>query len=123
VGCARRRRCHLQLLPNVNVWHGVVFRRKVDVRLPGREFKLPWREAGPPNHHDDNVDSDCRMSIKNSLSLSRVPCFGTSGRMGRGSKLSSESGPLRAVHLSRHKWPGRLVNYDSGRVAGLCEWQ
>jgi len=33
--------------------------RKVDVRLPGkREFKLPWREAGPPNHHDDKVDSD-----------------------------------------------------------------
>ena len=23
-----------------------------------REFKLPWREAGPPNHHDDKVDSD-----------------------------------------------------------------
>ena len=22
-----------------------------------------------------------------------------------------ESGPLRAVHLSRHKWPGRLVNH------------
>ena len=22
------------------------------------EFKLPWREAGPPNHHDDQVDSD-----------------------------------------------------------------
>ena len=22
-----------------------------------REFKLPWREAGPPNHHDDKVDS------------------------------------------------------------------
>jgi len=20
--------------------------------------KLPWREAGPPNHHDDKVDSD-----------------------------------------------------------------
>jgi len=29
--------------------------RKVDVRLPG---KLPWREAGPPNHQDDKVDSD-----------------------------------------------------------------
>ena len=28
--------------------------RKVDVR----EFKLPWREAGSPNHHDDIVDSD-----------------------------------------------------------------
>ena len=23
-----------------------------------REFKLPWREAGPPNHLDDGVDSD-----------------------------------------------------------------
>ena len=23
-----------------------------------REFKRPWREAGPPNHHDDKVDSD-----------------------------------------------------------------
>ena len=32
--------------------------RKVDVRLPGRESKLPWRGAGPPNHHDDKVDSD-----------------------------------------------------------------
>ena len=29
--------------------------------VPGvgsREFKLPWREAGPPNHDDDKVDSD-----------------------------------------------------------------
>ena len=26
---------------------------------PGeREFKLPWREAGPPYHHDDKVDSE-----------------------------------------------------------------
>ena len=23
-----------------------------------REFKPPWREAGPPNHHDEKVDSD-----------------------------------------------------------------
>jgi len=23
-----------------------------------RDFKLPWREAGPLNHHDDLVDSD-----------------------------------------------------------------
>jgi len=29
--------------------------RKVDIRLPG---KVPWREAGPPNHLDDKVDSD-----------------------------------------------------------------
>ena len=24
--------------------------------------------------------------------------------------LGGESGPFRAVHLSRHKWPGGLVN-------------
>ena len=29
---------------------------QVDVRLPGN--KLPWREAGPPNHHVDKVGSD-----------------------------------------------------------------
>ena len=23
-----------------------------------REFKLPWREAAPPNYHDDKVGSD-----------------------------------------------------------------
>ena len=23
-----------------------------------RGFNLPWREAGPPDHHDDKVDSD-----------------------------------------------------------------
>jgi len=27
-----------------------------------REFKLPLREAGPPNHHDDKVDSDQQVS-------------------------------------------------------------
>ena len=33
--------------------------RKVDVELPGKtEFKLSWREAGPPNYLDDEVDSD-----------------------------------------------------------------
>jgi len=26
--------------------------------LGERQFKLPWREAGPPNHRDDKVDSD-----------------------------------------------------------------
>ena len=32
--------------------------RKIDVRLPEKkEFKPPWRKAGPPNHHDDKVDS------------------------------------------------------------------
>ena len=33
--------------------------RKVDIRLSEKkEFKLPGREAGSPNHLDDKVDSD-----------------------------------------------------------------
>jgi len=30
--------------------------RKVDVRLPEKKIKVPWREAGPPNHDDDKAD-------------------------------------------------------------------
>ena len=39
------------------------------------------------------------------------------GLMGEQVLASSESGPLRAVHLSRHKWPGGLVDQDSGRLS------
>ena len=28
-------------------------------------------------------------------------------------RVLTVSGPLRAVHLSRHKWPGGLVNEDA----------
>ena len=31
--------------------------RKVDRKATlEREFRTPWRKAGPPNHHDDKVD-------------------------------------------------------------------
>ena len=33
-----------------------------------REVKLPWREAGPPNPHDDKVDSD-QSVVNKELSL------------------------------------------------------
>ena len=29
-----------------------------------RQFKLPWREAGPPDHYDDKVDSDQKVVNK-----------------------------------------------------------
>ena len=29
-----------------------------------REFNLEWREAGPPNHLDDKVDSDQQVGNK-----------------------------------------------------------
>jgi len=39
-----------------------------------REFKLPWREAGPPNHHDDKVDSDQKV-VNKELSLWQIGGF------------------------------------------------
>jgi len=38
------------------------------------EVKLPWREAGPPNHHDDKVDS--AQDLKGVIG---DPEFGTEG--------------------------------------------
>ena len=32
--------------------------RKVNIRLPEKRNSHAWREAGPPNHHNDKVDSD-----------------------------------------------------------------
>jgi len=46
-----------------------------------REFKLPWREAGPPNHHDDKVDSDQEV-VNKELSLSAPPSLPASERRG-----------------------------------------
>jgi len=36
-----------------------------------RQFKLPWREAGPPNHHDDKVDSD--FQVQHALARNQSP--------------------------------------------------
>ena len=42
---------------------GVV--RAVNFHSSGkRRFKLLWCEAGPPNHHDDKVDSDQKVVNK-----------------------------------------------------------
>ena len=41
--------------------------------LPPRfPFKLPWREAGPPNHLDDKVDSDQQVVKKGTVSLHQI---------------------------------------------------
>ena len=47
----RTRAQTIGLIPEAVVGESVALVQK-------REFKLPWREAGPPNHHDDNADSD-----------------------------------------------------------------
>ena len=38
------------------------------VCTPKRGSKLPWREAGPPSHYDDEVDSDHQV-VNKELSL------------------------------------------------------
>jgi len=46
-------------------------RQLLDLRCLEREFKLPWREAGPLYHHDDKVDSD-QSVVNEELSRARV---------------------------------------------------
>ena len=46
---------------------------RVRVRfLPLREFKLPWREANPPNYLNDKVDSDQQV-VNKEVSLCPIP--------------------------------------------------
>jgi len=35
---------------------------------------LPWREAGPPNHHDDKVDSDLQDASAGVFSEKLASC-------------------------------------------------
>jgi len=48
-GLLKKARC--DHLPNMTLNRDVPCKTK-------REFKLPWREAGPPIHHDDKVEPD-----------------------------------------------------------------
>ena len=60
------------------------------------EFKLPWREAGPPNHHDDKVDSDQEV-VNKELSLWGVVKAAEGGvdlMTYRGTSLISHRPPL-----------------------------
>jgi len=46
--------------------------RKVDIRLPGKgKSKLPWSEAGQPNHPDEDLDSDKKV-VNREVSLITV---------------------------------------------------
>jgi len=50
-------------------------RVRADRAVPPLDL-LPWREAGPPNHHDDKEDSD-QWVVNKQLSLSgRSECTG-----------------------------------------------
>ena len=64
-----------------------------------------------PEIQHDNFDN------RRSTFRVRADCHVWKVRVPRGVPASSESGPLREVHLSRHKWPGGSVNQDSGRLS------
>ena len=55
------------------------------------------------------------------LTVHDVPRIGCRARRGHCQWFESESGPLRAVHLSRHKWPGTftLIIFH-GPGEGIC---
>ena len=50
------------------------------------EFKLLWREVGPPNHHDDEVDLD-QWVVNKGFSHCRVPAGGGEARPADGQAL------------------------------------
>ena len=56
-----------------------------------REFKLPWREAGPPNYLNDTIDSD-QLVVNKELSLTTT----------RVQLQNSEAGMCRATSLIRN---------------------
>ena len=60
-----------------------------------REFKLAWREVGPPNHQNDKVDSDQYFVNKElSLSLSLIR------RVYRGTSLKGNRPPSKGNHMT-----------------------
>ena len=57
------------------------------------------------------------LSNHHLLQSNYCPIMRTSlGFMSDREPLQSESGPLRAVHSSRHKWPGGFVNFGCRTV-------
>ena len=45
-----------------------------------RKFNLPWREAGPPNHHNDEVDPDQKVTNEELSPLLKHYSISKSGR-------------------------------------------
>ena len=48
-----------------------------------KKFQFPWREAGPPAHHEDTVDSDqCVVNQELSLTCGAADCLERNDRVG-----------------------------------------
>ena len=62
------------------------------------KIKLPWREAGPPNHLGDEVDLD-QLSMKHSLALHVVYQWGGLSHQSGFNELSRDT--EGAIYLGR----------------------
>jgi len=80
-----------------------------------RGFKLPWREAGPPNHHDDEVNSDQQVVNK------KVPLSAYPERVPGAGGHSCASNCISFVQLARH--PLRLLLEHSTRPHMGGSWR
>ena len=69
-----------------------------------------WKRGGPPPAQNQPHSQPAGRSV---VHLGRSTFHSKSARgnwSSRARPCRTESGQLRAVHLSRHKWPGKLVN-------------
>jgi len=81
---------------------------KPDSRTPTPETRNPKPELRYPKPDTRNPIPDRRYPRRETLPVLRL-------------RREGENGPLRVVHLSRHKLPGGLVNRPEG-VAGGVGW-
>ena len=81
---------------------------------PDVRFKLPWREAGPPNHHDDKVDSDQQV-VNKELSLQVFEgddTFGAKASFGPDVRFGPRSSFAGGNSFGRADSFGALTHFD-----------
>ena len=78
------------------------------------DFCITQLESNKEEEYDRRPDAPAVVGELNregvSATINRLSATLSVGGPCVGARVVYESGPLRAVHLSRHKWPGGLVN-------------
>ena len=100
-------------------WQHLCSARKVDVATCKREFKLPWREAGPPNHHDDKVGSDQQV-VNNERSLSAALAAGTCTADATLDVTWTCSRGSDSARACRERATGAIASFARGPVISVC---
>ena len=88
----------------------------------GMQFRITWREASPPTHHNDIVDSD-QLVVKKELSLSLPLPFRRSTRLS--TTLLSNSTCLTQSSLGPYVvqlWSGYFFKIEPKKAASSTVW-